>query len=96
MDFDKQKMVIQEIDELIELEKYDEAKKKLNNLYVEEEKRLIHIILELDPNNVKAMTSAKRIARKEGDIEAEKIFIQRLLKLEPNNLRNIIRRKVIA
>ena len=33
MDFDKQKMVIQEIDELIELEKYDEAKKKLNNLY---------------------------------------------------------------
>ena len=33
MDFDEQKMLIQEIDELIELEKYDVAKKKLENLY---------------------------------------------------------------
>ncbi len=69
------------------------AKAKENRL---EEKRLLDILLELDPDNTKFMSARIRIARAEGDKKTLKKWLDRQLQINPNNIIALRNRAIIA
>ena len=63
---------------------------------LETEKRLLDRLLEIDPNNVKAISNRIRIAREEGDLETQKRLLDRQFELEPNDVKAMSSRIRIA
>ena len=69
------------------------AKAKENRL---EERRLLDVLLELDPDNVKFMSARIRIARAEGDKKTLKKWLDKQLEIEPNNVIALRNRAILA
>ena len=75
----------------------EERKRNIDTeINIDIERKLLDRLLELEPNNIKAISSRIAIAREKGDTETRKRLLDRLLELEPNNIKAISSRIRIA
>ena len=82
---EKESLYKKNADNQDEKEKINEKIQQLRN----EEKSLLYRILEINPKNVKAISSLIKISREEGDVEKEEELLERQLVIIPDKIRAI-------